>query len=90
MEVKASVLAFASAELIAWNASLEGANIVTSFKPSTVETRSAAVRAPVREVRLAPAAVLDGDCGTVNTVSITWMTPPANATSYPMIRWSFA
>ena len=88
MPVKASVLAFPSAEPIAWNAAFDGAKIVTSFKPSTVETRSAVVRAPVREVRFAPAAVLDGDCGTVKTVSITWMTPPENARSYKGISES--
>ena len=81
MELKASVLAPASAEPMDWKAALDGAKIVTSRSPSTVETRSAVVRAPVRDVSSAPAAVLDGDCGTVNTVSMMWITPPANAIS---------
>ena len=76
MLVRASVLAFPSAELMAEKAALEGAKMVTSSNESTVETRFAADRAPAMDVRFAANAVPEGDCGTVRTVSITWITPP--------------
>ena len=69
-----------TAEPMAWNAAFEGANIVTSFKPSTVLTKLVFVNAPAREVSPAATAVALSDCGTVRTVSITWTTPPVKLT----------
>lgn len=63
-------------------ASLLGAKIVTSLRLSTVSTSFADVRAPAREVRPAATAVLESEIGRVRTVSMTWMIPPLNFTSY--------
>lgn len=78
--VSSVVLRFGKAEPMAWNVSLLGANIVTSEKLSTVATKSAAVSAPVREVRFAVAAVPAREIGAVRTVSIMWSTPPVKLT----------
>ncbi len=81
MLVNWSTVRFAAAGPRAAKAALVGAKMVTSFKPSTVETRFAVVKAPAREVRPAATAVLESAIGTVRTVSMTWMTPPLNLTS---------
>jgi len=70
MEASWAVVRVPTAEPIAWKAALEGAKIVTSWRESTVETRFACVRAPVRAVRFAAAAVEASDSGIVRTVSI--------------------
>ena len=44
--------------------------MVTSLRLSTAETRLAFVRAPARDVREESTADMDGDMGTVRTVSM--------------------
>lgn len=70
MDINCSVLRFPITEPIDWNATLEGANIVTSESELAFWTRFADVRAPATEVRLAAAAVLESDAGRVRTVSM--------------------
>jgi hypothetical protein len=76
-----SIVRFGRAEPIAWKASLLGAKMVTSERPLTASTRSAAVRAPASEVRFAAMAVVETFGGRVRTVSMTWTTPPVMLTS---------
>ena len=76
MLVNCSVLKFPAADPIAWNAALEGANIVTSDRKSTVWTSFAEVKAPAREVRFTAAAVVESFTGRVRTASMIWRTPP--------------
>lgn len=64
------------------NAALEGAKIVTSFSPLTVEIRLVALRAVANVVNPAATAVVESEVGTVRTVSIMWITPPVNLISY--------
>jgi hypothetical protein len=71
-----------TAEPMAWNAAVEGAKMVTSWRASTVETRFACVSAPVSAVRLAAAAVAVSDSGMVRAVSIMWRTPPVKLRSW--------
>jgi hypothetical protein len=84
MDVNCSVLRFPTAEPMASKASLEGAKMVTSERELTVGTRLAAVKAPVREVRLAAAAVEESEVGMVRTVSIIWITPPVKLIFWPV------
>lgn len=70
------------AEPMAWKAAFEGAKIVTSLRLSTAETRLVVVRAPARAVSSESMAELAGERGMVRTVSMMWITPPVNMTSY--------
>ena len=56
--------------------------MVTSERPLTVPVRLAVVSASSRDVRPAATAVSESDSGIVRTVSIMWITPPLNVTSY--------
>jgi hypothetical protein len=67
-----------STEPMAPKAALEGAKMVTSDNPLTVETKLAVVRAEARDVRPAATAVAESEAGMVRTVSMTWITPPVN------------
>jgi hypothetical protein len=75
------VLNAPTAEPMAWKALFEGAKIVTSCNESRAFTSLACVRAPVRAVRFAAAAVAESDSGIVRTVSIMWITPPVKLRS---------
>lgn len=59
-----------SAEPMAPNAALEGAKIVTSFNPFTVETKLAEVKAEAKDVNPAATAVAESEAGMVRTVSM--------------------
>lgn len=61
-------LRLATAEPMAPKAALEGAKMVTSDNPLTVETKLAVVRAEARDVRPAAIAVAESEAGMVRTV----------------------
>jgi hypothetical protein len=82
MPTRSSVVKLPSADPMALNASFDGAKMVTSESELTVLTSPAAVKAPASEVRPVLMAVCAGLAGTVRTVSMTWMTPPSNWTSW--------
>lgn len=63
-------------------ASSLGAKIVTSLSESTVETRSAFLRASTSLSSLRAVAVVDTETGGKRTVSIVWATPLSKAISY--------
>jgi hypothetical protein len=71
-----------SADPTAPNAALEGAEIVTSFSPLTVEIRLVALRAEANNVNPVATAVVESEVGMVRTVSMMWITPPVNLISY--------
>jgi hypothetical protein len=71
-------LRLATAEPMAPKAALEGAKMVTSDNPLTVETKLAVVRAEARDVRPAAIAVAESEAGMVRTVSMMWITPSVN------------
>ena len=74
-------LRLATAEPMAPKAALEGAKMVTSDNPLTVETKLAVVRAEARDVRPAAIAVTESEAGMVRTVSMMWITPSVNLMS---------
>lgn len=72
------------AEPMAWKAALEGAKMVTSLRESTAETRFVCVKAPAKAVSWESIAEPEAERGIVKTVSMMWITPPVNMTSYFM------
>ena len=66
---------------MASNASLDGANIVTSVRPFMPSTSWAVVKAPASDVSPVLMAVWAGLAGTVRTSPMTWMRPPLKGIS---------